>query len=65
VEFTLIEHEIEEIDTLISEVLKSLNWNSDSESFQLLYLKQKKIFSNVRISQLLTVTDLQMVSLLN
>jgi hypothetical protein len=40
VEFTLIEHEIEEIDSLISEVLASLNWNSDSESFQLLYLKK-------------------------
>jgi hypothetical protein len=38
VEYALIEHEIEEIDSLISEVLENLNWNSESESFHLLHL---------------------------
>lgn len=33
VEYALIVHEIEQIDSLISEVIENLNWNSESEWF--------------------------------
>jgi hypothetical protein len=59
VEYALIEHEIEEIDSLISEVLENLNWNSESESFHLLHLT---IAFKCEIKQLLRVTDLNMFS---
>jgi hypothetical protein len=31
VEYALVEHETEQIDSLIGEVLENLNWNSESE----------------------------------
>jgi hypothetical protein len=37
VEYALIDHEIQEIDSLISEVLGTLTWNSESESLHLQY----------------------------
>jgi hypothetical protein len=62
VEYALIEHEIEEIDSLISEVLGNLNWNSASESIHLLCFT--KAFKSL-IDQLLRVTDVNMFSQLN
>lgn len=62
VAYALIEHEIEEIDSLISEVLENLNWNSESESFRLLHLT---IAFECEIDQLLGVTDLNMFSQFN
>jgi hypothetical protein len=38
VEYALIDHEIEEIDGLISEVLRTLTWNSGSELLHLQHL---------------------------
>lgn len=62
VEYALIEHEIAKIDSLISEVLENLNWNSESESFQLLQLTEHFEY---RINQLPNVTVLHIIFLLN
>jgi hypothetical protein len=44
VEYALIDGEVEEIDSLIREVLQVLTWNSESES---LYLKNFILFSEL------------------
>jgi len=37
VEYALIDGEMEEIDSLIREILQTLTWNSESESLHLQY----------------------------